>query len=673
MDLRERISRAWDVFKTGGTNGYDSTKDLGFSYGYKPDRLKLNYGADRSIVTSIYNRISTDVAAAAFRHVRVDQNGRYVDTIKSGLNECLTDRANVDQTGRAFIQDVVLSMFDEGCVGIVPTSASADPRYSASYDIYSLRTCKILEWYPRHVRVQVYNDKKGEKTDKVLPKSMVAIVENPFYTIMNEPSSTLKRLTRKLATLDNVDDQIASNKLNMIIQLPYVIKTRSKREEADKRLKDIEMQLSTSKLGIAYTDGTEKIMQLNKPLENNLMAQVEYLTSTLYSQLGLTKAVFEGTANEQEELHYYNTTIEPVLSAIADALRTTFLSKTARTQGQSVMYFTQPFRLVPVQNLADIADKFTRNEIMSANEFRAILGFKPDQNPASDQLHNSNMPLEDQAGGNMDPNMMSQEQIEGELADLEGYDQELDDMQRQFQQSDDDDDILLHYASPYYDPQKAHDYYMRTRELKGRKSTSGLNDKGKETAKYVREQLAAEKKSKTDASRNTANARVKATSEASSRNITAARERQQAQNESHSAAMKSKIETLRASLEGLSTEEKKARREEINAEIDRMREENNSRKEQLYAAYRKYADTTRAASNKAKTGFREEHKKNSAQYKQEYNDKYEAELEKIRSDTAMQKQKKTKKSSGKKSSSSKKSGGIPRKEYSQYLKEKGIK
>ena len=394
----ERLKHGWDAFR----NNKDPTmryEQLGFSSYYRPDRVRLTRGNERSIVTSIYNRIATDVAAIPIKHIRVDDNGRYKEEIKSGLDYCLNVEANIDQTGRAFLQDAVMSMLDEGVVALVPFEASLDPRVSSSYDILGLRTAKIIQWMPEHVQVELYNQRTGRRENMIFPKKMCAIVENPFYAIMNEPNSTLQRLIRKLALLDAVDDQVGAGKLDLIIQLPYVIKTEARRQQAEIRRKDIEMQLAGSKYGIAYTDGTEKITQLNRPLENNLMKQIEYLTNMLYGQLGITDAILNGSANEQEQLSYINHIVEPILSAFTNEMARKFLTKTARTQGQSLMFFRNPFKLVPINNIADIADKFTRNEILSSNEFRAIVGMKPVNDASADELRNKNINQAKEDGG----------------------------------------------------------------------------------------------------------------------------------------------------------------------------------------------------------------------------------------------------------------------------------
>ena len=392
LTLTSRLKKAWNAFTNNrDPTSYNATyQNVGMGYVHRPDRVRFSRGNERSIVTSVYNRIAMDVASIAIKHCRVDENGRYIQEIKSGLNECLTLEANIDQSGRSFVQDVVMSMFDEGAVAIVPVDTSVDPRDTSSYDILSMRTGKILEWYPAHVKVRVYNDRTGQKEDIVLPKRSVAIIENPLYAVINEPNSTMQRLIRKLNILDAIDEQSGSGKLDLIIQLPYVIKSDARRDQAEKRRKDIEEQLK-GPYGIAYTDGTERITQLNRPVENNLMKQIEYLMNQLYGQIGMTPSVLDGTANEQEMLNYNNRTIEPILSAIVDAMRRKFLSKTARTQGQTVMFFRDPFKLVPVGNIAEIADKFTRNTIMTSNEIRQVIGMKPADDPKADMLINSNL------------------------------------------------------------------------------------------------------------------------------------------------------------------------------------------------------------------------------------------------------------------------------------------
>ena len=396
--LTTRLQHAWNAFmnKDPTTVRYD----LGMGYSYRPDRSRLTRGNERTIVTAIYNRIALDTAAIDIMHVRLDENKRFVSEIDSGLNKCLTVSANLDQTNRAFIQDVVMSMLDEGVVAVVPVDTDLNPTMTGGYDVLSMRTGKVMAWYPEHVRIRLYDEKSGRQREVVLPKTMVAIIENPLYAVINEPNSTMQRLIRKLNLLDVIDEQNGSGKLDMIIQLPYIIKTPARKKQAEERRKDIEMQLSGSKYGIAYTDGTERITQLNRSVDNNLMTQIEYLTSMLYSQLGLTEEILNGSANDTTMLNYYSRTIEPIVAAIVDEMKRKFLTKTARTKLQSIMYFRDPFSLVPVSQIAEIADKFTRNEIMSSNEIRAIIGMKPVEDPRADELRNKNL---NQSGEEMDP------------------------------------------------------------------------------------------------------------------------------------------------------------------------------------------------------------------------------------------------------------------------------
>lgn len=415
MSFGSRLKHAWNAF-TG--NVQINYRDLGMSYSYRADRPRLTRGNERSIVTSVYNRIALDVAALNFQHIRLDENGRFLSVIEDGLNNCLTLEANIDQTARSFIQDVVISMFDEGSVAIVPVDTTTDPNVSGSYDIQTMRVGQILDWYPQYIRVRLYNEQTGKKEDIVVPKSATAIIENPLYAVINEPNSTMQRLIRKLNLLDVIDEQSGSGKLDLIIQLPYVIKTEARRQQAENRRKDIENQLSGTKYGIAYTDGTERITQLNRSVNNNLMSQIEYLTSMLYSQLGITQSILDGTADEKTMLNYNNRTIEPIASAIVGEMKRKFLTKTARSQLQSISFFKDPFKLVPVNEIAEIADKFTRNEIMTSNEIRQVIGMKPSDDPRADELRNKNLsaPSEDKV-----PNSEVQLNDENEEAsDLDG-------------------------------------------------------------------------------------------------------------------------------------------------------------------------------------------------------------------------------------------------------------
>lgn len=415
MSFGSRLKHAWNAFTGKVQINY---RDLGMSYSYRADRPRLTRGNERSIVTSVYNRIALDVAALNFQHIRLDENGRFLSVIEDGLNNCLTLEANIDQTARSFIQDVVISMFDEGSVAIVPVDTTTDPNVSGSYDIQTMRVGQILDWYPQYIRVRLYNEQTGKKEDIVVPKSATAIIENPLYAVINEPNSTMQRLIRKLNLLDVIDEQSGSGKLDLIIQLPYVIKTEARRQQAENRRKDIENQLSGTKYGIAYTDGTERITQLNRSVNNNLMSQIEYLTSMLYSQLGITQSILDGTADEKTMLNYNNRTIEPIASAIVGEMKRKFLTKTARSQLQSISFFRDPFKLVPVNEIAEIADKFTRNEIMTSNEIRQVIGMKPSDDPRADELRNKNLsaPSEDKV-----PNSEVQLNDENEEAsDLDG-------------------------------------------------------------------------------------------------------------------------------------------------------------------------------------------------------------------------------------------------------------
>jgi hypothetical protein len=418
MSFGSRLKHAWNAFTGNVQMNY---RDLGMSYSYRADRPRMSRGNERSIVTSVYNRIALDVAALNVQHVRLDENGRFLSVIDDGLNNCLTLEANVDQTARSFVQDVVISMFDEGSVAIVPVDTTTDPNVSGSYDIQSLRVGQILDWYPQYIRARVYNEQTGRKEDIVVPKSTVAIIENPLYAVINEPNSTMQRLIRKLNLLDVIDEQSGSGKLDLIIQLPYVIKTEAGRQHAENRRKDIENQLSGSKYGIAYTDGTEHITQLNRSVNNNLMSQIEYLTSMLYSQLGITQSILDGTADEKTMLNYNNRTIEPIISAIVDEMKRKFLTKTARSQHQSISFFRDPFKLVPVNDIAEIADKFTRNEIMTSNEIRQVVGMKPSEDPRADELRNKN--LSAPSGSDQ----QSEEMPIAEVDSVEGSASDLDD------------------------------------------------------------------------------------------------------------------------------------------------------------------------------------------------------------------------------------------------------
>ena len=406
--LMTRIKNSWNAFRNRDPTMFYN--EPGMSYTYRPDRPRFSRGNERTIATSVFNKIAMDVAAVDIRHCRVDGNGQYIEDIKSDFNECLTLEANIDQTHRAFRQEAVMSMFDEGVIAIVPIETKGDPILGTSFDIRSMRTGKIVEWFPRSVKIEVYNDRIGKKEKIIMPKKSVAIVENPLYSVINEPNSTLKRLVRKLALLDAIDEQSASGKLDLIIQLPYAVKGEIKQQQADKRRDAIVDQLR-GPYGIAYIDGTEKVTQLNRSIENNLPKQIENLTNQFYSQIGITSSIMDGTADEKTMLNYNNRTIEPIVSAIVDAMKRSFLSKTARTQGQTIMAFRDPFKLVPIDNIAEVADKFTRNEILTSNEVRQIIGFKPSDDPKADQLINSNINHAEDSNANNLPVSRSMDEL----------------------------------------------------------------------------------------------------------------------------------------------------------------------------------------------------------------------------------------------------------------------
>lgn len=444
----ERIKNGWNAFTNNKDPSTFAYQDLGYSSYYRPDRPRLLNGNERSIINSIFNRLAVDTASIEVLHARLDENHTFMEEIDSKLNRVLNISANVDQTGRALVQDIAMSMFDEGCVAVVPTDADIDPNYDNSYDILELRVGKIVEWRPNHVKVNLYNERTGLKEDVLLNKSAVAIIENPFYSVMNEPNSILKRLSRKLSLLDVIDEQNSSKKLDLIIQLPYVVKTEARRKQAEIRRKDIEKQLAEGKYGIAYTDATEHITQLNRSLENNMMGQIEYLTNMLFSQLGLTPEIMNGTASEEVMMNYYNRTIEPILTAITEEMTRKFLTKTARTQGQAIIFIRDPFKLVPISNMADLGDKFIRNEILTANEVRGKIGFKPSNEPKADQLGNPNMPASEQIQNESDETdeegnpvvselsqeelaQLSPEELQEMLDDLDKTDAQLDEIEKE--------------------------------------------------------------------------------------------------------------------------------------------------------------------------------------------------------------------------------------------------
>lgn len=634
-DILGRIKKAWNVFSKPEDFRFDPG---GSSSYYRPDRPRLTRGNERSIATSIYNRIALDVCRIDIRHVRLDENGRFLKEIDSGLNNCLSLEANVDQSSRAFIQDVVLSMFDEGCVGILPIDTDLNPNATGSYDILTMRTAKIIEWFPNSVRVRVYNDRTGNKEEIVVSKRNIAIIENPLFAVMNEPNSTLQRLVRKLSLLDIVDEQASSGKLDLIIQLPYIVKTDAKKKQAEERRQLIEEQLSGSRYGIAYTDGTERITQLNRPLENNLVKQIEYLTNLFYSQLGITTSVMDGTADEKTMLNYYDRTVEPVVAAIADGIRRTFLTKTARSQGQSIKYFRDPFKLVPISDLAEMADKLTRNEIMTSNEFRQIIGMKPAEDPNADELRNKNL---SEPGGNQNgaqtqtQNLpVSDEAYQNSMRNLEDLDSQLMEIQNSISHSDEEfDDMLEHYASPYYDPVKAHEYYERTKKLKGRTSTTGLNAEGRRVASYVKKQLNEERTAKVNESKMNRDSQIENLREKTESEIAELREETDAQSESYRIQTQNKIDQLREKLEKMPASIKKLSAERISSQIKDLLVANQNEKIRLENAYRESSASLREDQKSSTESLRTKHTENTKKLEEEYDKKYEEELDKIKSES----------------------------------------
>ena len=667
--LGSRLKHAWNAF----FNNKDPTsrQDTGPGYYYRPDRPRLSRGNERSIVTSIYNRIALDVTQVDIRHVRLDEDERFVGTIPSGLNDCFTLSANIDQTARAFVQDIVMSMFDEGCVAIVPVDTDLNPRVTGSYDIESMRTGRVTEWFPQYVRVNVYNDQTGRREDIVLPKSMVAIVENPLYAVINEPNSTMQRLIRKLNLLDVVDEQNSSGKLDLIIQLPYAVKSEARRQQAEERREAIVRQLVGSKYGIAYTDSTEKITQLNRAIESNLMTQIEYLTKLLFSQLGLTQEIMDGTADEKAMLNYYNRTIEPIVAAITDEMKRKFLTKTARTQRQSIAFFRDPFTLVTARGVADIADTMTRNEIMTSNEIRQIIGMKPSSDPNADKLQNSNLyqdnaaPEEEELSED-DVNLLveaygglPEDETNAALGDLDDLDNQLDELEGMLGKA------IKHYASQYYDPVKAHEYYEEHKKLKGRKSTAGLNAEGKNAASYIKEQLNKERKARVDAHKQKTDAAIETSKQRKTLQSTAQREQTKATIDNmreqkkqkvaaHKEQTQSKIDQIREYLKNLNPIERDRKQDQMQSQIDALREANKAERTRLNDEFKSSSTALREVQKRNIQGFQEEHmststslrdahKAEKTRLKNEYDTKYEAELDKLRSESSFQKKSKSKK------------------------------
>lgn len=663
LSIAARFKNAFNVFM----RPYDSWRPNGPSYSTRPDRNFPAYGHADSIATVLYNRIAMDAAAIDIQHVRLDNENRFLEVINSELNNCLTLDANIDQTGRALIQDAVISMLDEGVIAIVPVDADSDPK-KGSFDVLSLRVGQIVEWYPMDVRVKLYDERNGRSEEIVVSKETTAIVENPFYSVINRPNSTMKRLIRKLTLLDLLDERIASGKLDIIIQLPYMIKGESRRQQAEMRRKSIEEQLVGGKYGIAYIDSSEHITQLNRPAENAFVTQVENLTNMVYNQLGMSKEILDGSADENTMQNYQVRTVEPIVAAITDEMRRKFLTKTARTQGQSIEAFRDPFRLVPVSAVAEMADKFIRNQILTPNEFRQIIGRKPSMDAKADELRNPNISqtAEELAaeqlmggGGLGDISDMTEEDFEQAFADLDAFDEQLDELDM-----DINDGEIKHYASPYYDPVKAHEYYMKTRELKGR-STSSLNDDGKKAAKYVRKILDDERKKKVEEHKTKTNKDIAASKEALNARIAARKEQVSADLASEKEATKEniaaykdqtelKIDRLKSQLAGMSKANKEANKDRINEEIAKLKADNTAQREKLNAAYKAYSESARtkrtadsasdrAAHKENSTNLRTAHKEKAASLKSEYDEKYYKELDRMLADPAFKKATKRKK------------------------------
>lgn len=695
MNFVDRLAHAWNAFQNKDPTPLSYTQPGFYT---RPDRHRLLPGVDNTIISSIYTRIAIDVSAIDIEHVRVDENENFVEKIKdSSLNYIFSTEANIDQTSREFVRDIVMSMFDEGCVALVPVDTNTVPKNPGSFEINSIRTGKITEWYPKAVKVEVYNEKTGEKEEVTMLKRTVGIIENPLYSVMNERNSTLQRLIRKLSLLDQVDEQSSSGKLDLIIQLPYIIKSEARKKQAEQRRAEIEDQLTNSKYGIAYTDGTEKIVQLGHPIENNLLQQIEYLTKVLYSQLGLTEAVFNGTADDKEMLNYYNRTIEPIISAITEECQRKFITKTGRSQRQRIMFFRDPLKLVPISELADLSNSLSRNEILTPNEFRGSMGFKPADDPRADMLVNRNINTADGEMGYEQYPMDYEQFANDQYGQMESIDSQLEDMRNMYH------DALSHtganeppggYSSKYYDPEKAHEYYERTKKLKGRRSNAGLNEAGIEAAEYMRKQVDEEHAKELGLHTDEAKRRMEqldtdldTTIESISKNLSTALEAARNATESNIEAAKTRLQTvisnsseriqnqvniLRDKMESAPSE---AARRGFENQIDQLAETNAKNRDALseqfaeeYAtAKSNYSSTAEQLSTRAEEDL-EKAKKNTSKSKEsvqadyqkvveELEEKYGQimvdEMDKIRANPAYQEEKKSK-SSG---SSGKTTGG----------------
>lgn len=694
MKLKDRLVHAWNAFQNKDPT-LKTFNEPGFFT--RPDRHRLLPGVDNTIISSIYTRIAIDVSAIDIEHVRVDENDNFVEKIDdSSLNYIFSTEANIDQTSREFIRDVVWSMFDEGCVALVPTDTNTVPKTPGAFEIDAIRTGKITQWYPDDVEVEVYNEKVGERQTIRMPKRMVAIIENPLYPVMNAPNSTLRRLIHKMSLLDRVDERSSSGKLDLIIQLPYIIKSEARKQQAEQRRKEIEDQLTNTKYGIAYTDGTEKIVQLGHPIENNLLAQIEYLTKQLYSQLGLTEAVFNGTADDKEMLNYYNRTIEPIISAITEECQRKFLTKTARKQRQRITFFRDPLKLVPITELADLSNSLSRNEILTPNELRGSLGFKPADDPRADQLVNRNINTAEEGMGYEQYPMDYSQFADSQYGQMENIDSQLEEMRNMYH------DALSHtganeppggYSSKYYDPEKAHEYYERTKKLQGRRSNAGLNEAGIEAAEYMRKQVdeehARELGRYTDEAKrkieqldkdlettvkdisNNLNTALEAARNATEANIESAKAKLQTVIANSSDRIQNQVNQLREKMASAPSD---AAKRGFENQIEQLQETNSKNRDALseqfaeeYAtAKSNYSSTAENLSTKAeedvnkakeqnsagKTAVSEEYKKIAEDLEEKYGQIMVDEMDKIRENPAFQEEKKSKKSSSSSSSQS---------------------
>ena len=572
--------------------GRDPTKYMPYGYGgysYRPDRLRLKKGNEKSVINAICTRIAMDVAAVEMFHVRLDEEGRYAEDVNSNLNQCLILEANTDQTAREFRQDIAMSMMDEGFVAVVPIDAEYNDTGELT-DVYSMRTGKVMEWKPSSLIINVYNEQAMIRENIEVPKKECAVIENPLYSVMNEPNSMMQRLSKKLAMLDSIDEQVSSGKLDLIIQLPYAVRSDSRKKQAEERRTSLQDQLKDSTYGVAYTDATERIIQLNRPLENNLLKQIEYITTLVFAQVGMTPGILDGTADEKTMLNYNVHIVEPFAAAIVDNLKRRFLTKEARTDRETILFFRDPFKLVPLSELSDVVDTLSRNEILSSNEFRHILGRKPSKNPKADELLNKNMKGGDQA---VTPQDTSTQDYLQNMNDFDDFDDELDLLEKEMDSLTHAEDFLRHYASEYYDPVKAKEYYERTKQLKGRKSTSGLNDKGKAAARYVKDTLKTEKETK----------------------VTGESEKRDSNIESEKKKLYSKIDALRNLLKGMDSEQRASVKDQIYSQIDGLREENKS----------------------LRTEIRSKFKTTKTEITEEYDEKYMDELENIKNTASMRK------------------------------------